>query len=104
MIEFISDPRNAMMLYLLSGAMFIIGIVLLLILRRGNSGDVQVGGDNPGIINTGQVKGKLQVGNSTTDKKERSRSATALDIGAKLATIGGFFLALWVFIASTNFA
>lgn len=101
LIDFINNPDNTRVLYLIAGVLFTFGIVLIILLRRGSSGAVHVGGNNAGIVNTGTVKGDVSVGDQSQSSK-RNWFATVLDLGAKLATILGFLLALWVFILSQS--
>lgn len=99
LIDFINNPDNSRILYLIAGVLFALGIVLILLLRRGSSGAVHIGRDNAGIVSTGTVKGNISTGEQSQPPKG-NWFTTALDIIAKLTAISGFLLALWIFIAS----
>ena len=101
LIQFINDPNNATMLYVVAGILMALAILFAILRSRGSSGDVHVGGNMSGIINTGTVKGNVQIGNQSQPTKHDWFS-TALDITAKLAAISGFLLALWVYFSSSS--
>ena len=101
LIDFINNPDNTRVLYLIAGVLFAFGIMLIVLLRRGASGAVHIGGNNAGIVNTGTVKGDVRIGDQSQPSK-RNWFVIALDLGAKLTAILGFLLALWVFILSQS--
>lgn len=101
-IGFINDPANTLMLYLFAGGLILLGLFVLISLKRFSSGefggDVHIGGNNSGVVNTGQIKGDINVAGSSQASKPHW-AVTLLDIAAKLAAVLGFLLAVWIFVA-----